>query len=150
MNALTFAFGAWVPILTFPTSQQPVIVVGNYVNAGFGIYGVAMAVAIAWYYRRDKRRAQAAALSVPADTLPAVAYPGRDGGAGASEQAETPTEEKYGLGEQKYGSVDAEHGLGGDKEREGEGEGRRADEVVLVPLEQPLGLATLSKQTGSR
>lgn len=46
--------------------------------------------------------------------------------------------------------MDAEHGLGGDMEREGEGEGRRADEVVLVPLEQPLGLATLGKQTASR
>jgi ACS family pantothenate transporter-like MFS transporter len=58
MNAFAYIFTAWVPIFTFPTSKQPYIVVGNYVNAGFGACALLLALAIGYLHNRDIKRAQ--------------------------------------------------------------------------------------------
>jgi hypothetical protein len=56
MNAFAYIFTAWIPIFTFPTYQQPYIVMGNYVTAGFGFGAVLTVLAIRWFYLRDLER----------------------------------------------------------------------------------------------
>lgn len=115
MNAISFAFGAWVPILTFPTSQQPVIITGNYVNAGWGAFRLAMSLLIAWFYRRDKLRArEAAALANQIENDPRAAVT-EDVKQGGYSGGSTPVDEKA-------------KGL-----------------PHLCPLETPGGLATLGR-----
>jgi MFS transporter, ACS family, pantothenate transporter len=56
MNAFAYIFTAWIPIFTFPTYEQPYIVMGNYVTAGFGLGAVLTVLAIRWFYLRDVER----------------------------------------------------------------------------------------------
>jgi ACS family pantothenate transporter-like MFS transporter len=60
MNAFAYIFIAWVPIFTFPTSKQPVIIAGNYANAGFAAAGLVFAVLIGYMYKRDLAAAERA------------------------------------------------------------------------------------------
>ncbi|KAL8279370.1 hypothetical protein RQP46_008182 [Phenoliferia psychrophenolica] len=57
MNAFAYIFTAWIPIFTFPTQQQPYIVTGNYVNAGFGFGMLCLALLIGFYSERDRKLA---------------------------------------------------------------------------------------------
>jgi MFS transporter, ACS family, pantothenate transporter len=56
MNAFAYIFTAWIPIFTFPANEQPYIVMGNYVTAGFGFGAVLTVLAIRWFYLRDVER----------------------------------------------------------------------------------------------
>jgi len=56
MNAFAYIFTAWIPIFTFPANEQPYIVMGNYVTAGFGLGAVLTVLAIRWFYLRDLER----------------------------------------------------------------------------------------------
>ncbi|KAH8892913.1 major facilitator superfamily transporter [Thozetella sp. PMI_491] len=58
MNAFAYIFTAWVPIFTFPTSQQPYIVTGNYITSGFGAAAAATVLVIRYFHNRDLKRAQ--------------------------------------------------------------------------------------------
>jgi len=55
MNAFAYIFTAWVPIFTFPTWQQPYIVAGNYITAGFGFCAVLTVLTMRHFYERDVR-----------------------------------------------------------------------------------------------
>lgn len=56
MNAFAYIFTAWISIFTFPTYEQPYIVMGNYVTASFGFGAVLTVLAIRWFYLRDMER----------------------------------------------------------------------------------------------
>lgn len=58
MNAFAYIFTAWIPIFTFPANKQPFIVMGNYVNGGFGLCAFLSVLAIRWFYLRDLKREQ--------------------------------------------------------------------------------------------
>ncbi len=60
MNAFAYIFTAWVPIFTFPTAQQPNIVLGNYINAGFGGGALILALLIGYLSERDYKLARPA------------------------------------------------------------------------------------------
>ncbi|WOO79834.1 Pantothenate transporter FEN2 [Vanrija pseudolonga] len=60
MNALAYIFIAWLPIFTFPTYKQPYVSTGLYITAGFGLCAVLVALAIAYFDERDRRRAASA------------------------------------------------------------------------------------------
>ncbi|CAH0002113.1 unnamed protein product [Clonostachys byssicola] len=53
MNAFAYIFTAWVPIFTFPTSQQPYIVTGNYITAGFGAAAAVTVLVMRYLHDRD-------------------------------------------------------------------------------------------------
>ncbi|POS75534.1 major facilitator superfamily transporter [Diaporthe helianthi] len=53
MNAFAYIFTAWVPIFTFPANQQPYIVTGNYITAGFGAAGAITALVMRHFHNRD-------------------------------------------------------------------------------------------------
>ncbi|KAI0129894.1 major facilitator superfamily transporter [Xylariales sp. AK1849] len=68
MNAFAYIFTAWVPIFTFPTSQQPYIVTGNYVTAGFGAAAALIALVIRHYNNRDIKGQHPQRPMSPADS----------------------------------------------------------------------------------
>jgi hypothetical protein len=68
MNAFAYIFTAWVPIFTFPTNQQPYIVTGNYITAGFGAAAVVVTLVIRHFHLRDLKGRRPQRSTSPADS----------------------------------------------------------------------------------
>ncbi|KAH6657273.1 major facilitator superfamily transporter [Truncatella angustata] len=68
MNAFAYIFTAWIPIFTFPTSQQPYIVTGNYITAGFGAAATITVLVIRHFHNRDLKGQHAQRATSPVDS----------------------------------------------------------------------------------